>query len=178
MKQRQFRLTDKAIQELKARESQTRDALELRRLQAVRLYGSDERIEGVQRVSGASRRTIQRWVEHYESRGIEGLKAGWVGGNRGKLNEEERTALGKDLRERRPSEVLAFEERVSTGEYWTIEDVKQWVEKRCGVRYRSLPSYHHLLTESGLSYQRPEHIYRSRPNEVVIADFEAEAEKK
>ena len=72
MKQRQFRLTDTQIRELEAQEGQTRDALELRRLQAVRLYGSNERIEGVQRVSGVSRRTIQRWVMHYESRGMAG----------------------------------------------------------------------------------------------------------
>lgn len=178
MKQRQFRLTDKQIRELAAREGQTRDALELRRLQAVRLYGSDEGIEAVHRVSGVSRRTIQRWVTHYENRGIAGLKAGWVGGNRRKLSEQQRTALALELRERRPSELLGVEERVRSGEFWTIEDVQHWVKKCYGVVYRSVRSYHSLLTESGLSYQHPEHIYRSRPSEVVIVDFEAEAEKK
>jgi len=39
-------------------------------------------------------------------------------------------------------------------------------------------SLHALLADSGLSYQRPEGIYRSRPSQALIADFEAEAEKK
>ena len=56
--------------------------------------------------------------------------------------------------------------------------VELGVEKRYGVRYRSVPSYHTLLQRSGLSYQHPEGIYRSRPNEATIAEFEAEAEKK
>jgi hypothetical protein len=35
-----------------------------------------------------------------------------------------------------------------------------------------------VLIAAGFSFQQPEGIYRSRPNEAVIADFEAEAEKK
>ena len=46
------------------------------------------------------------------------------------------------------------------------------------MHYRSRESYRLVLIEAGLSFQQPEGIYRSRPNEVVIADFEAETEKK
>ena len=73
MKQRQFSLSAEAIQQFEKREQETREALELRRLQAVRLYGSGADIEVVQQVSGARRRTIQRWVYTYEAAGLEGL---------------------------------------------------------------------------------------------------------
>ena len=40
MKQRQFKLSPEAVVQLEKREQETREALELKRLQAVRLYGS------------------------------------------------------------------------------------------------------------------------------------------
>jgi len=35
-----------------------------------------------------------------------------------------------------------------------------------------------VLIKAGFSFPQPEGIYRSRPNEALIADFEAETEKK
>ena len=63
MKQRQFKLSPEAVVQLEKREQETREALELKRLQAVRLYGSGVEMGVVQQVSRASRRTIQRWVD-------------------------------------------------------------------------------------------------------------------
>ena len=67
MKQRKFNLGSEAIVQFEKREQERREALELRRLQAVRLYGSGTDMAVVQQVSGASRRTIQRWVYNYEA---------------------------------------------------------------------------------------------------------------
>lgn len=178
MKQRKFRLSADVIREFEKRERETRDTLELRRLQAVRLYGSDAEIGVVQQVSGASRRTIQRWVDSYEAGGLERLKAGWKGGNHRGLSEAQRAALKQQIQHQRPNEALGTEAQAQGDEFWTVADVRELVETHYGVYYRSGRSYHELLHESGLSYQRPEGIYRSRPNETVIADFEADAEKK
>src|SRR5579871_4168207 len=102
MKQRQFRLNEEAVRAFAAREGETREAVELRRLQAVRLYGSGADIEVVQQVSGASRRTIQRWVDDYEAKGLEGLKPGWKGGNHRCLSQAQHEALGVLVRNHRP----------------------------------------------------------------------------
>ncbi|MEP6986575.1 MAG: hypothetical protein ABI970_13300, partial [Chloroflexota bacterium] len=59
-----------------------------------------------------------------------------------------------------------------------VETVAAAIEQWYGVRYRSRESYRLVLIEAGFSFQQPEGIYRSRPSEVVIADFEAQAEKK
>jgi len=132
----------------------------------------------VQQVSRASRRTIQRWVDSYEAGGLEGLKAGWKGGNHRGLSEAQRTALKKQLQNQRPNEVLATGAEAQGARFWSVSDVRELVETHYGVHYRSVRSYHGLLRACGLSYQRPEGIYRSRPSQAVIADFEAEAEKK
>lgn len=178
MKQRQFNLSAEAILQFKKREQETREALEMRRLQAVRLYGSGADIAVVQQVSGASRRTIQRWVYTYEAAGLEGLAPGWKGGNHRVLSVAQRTAVLEQLQHQSPNDVLSAAERPSDGKFWTVADVQVLVENHYKVHYGSVRSYHSLLRESGLSYQRPEGIYRSRPSEAVIADFEAGTEKK
>jgi transposase len=178
MKQRKFKLSAEAVVQFEKREHETREALELRRLQAVRLYGSGVDIAVVQQVSMASRRTIQRWVDSYEARGLEGLKAGWKGGNHRSLSEAQRTALTHQLQNQPPNAGLATGEETPDDKFWTVATVRELVEQQYGVRYRSVRSYHALLHESGLSYQQPEGIYRSRPSQTVIAEFEADAEKK
>ena len=178
MAKRKFKLSAEAIQQFEKREHETREALELRRLQAVRLYGSGAALTAVQQVSGAGCRTIQSWVESYEKQGLDGLKPGWKGGNHRVLSVTQRTAVLEQLRHQSPSDVLSAAERPTDGKFWTMADVQALVENHYKVHYDSVRSYHSLLHESGLSYQRPEGIYRSRPSEAVIADFEADAEKK
>ena len=178
MAKRQFGLTVEAIVQISRREHETREALELRRLQAVRLYGQGEALSAVEHVSGASRRTILRWVSQYERAGLAGLKPGWAGGNHRGLSEAQWAAVGVQLREFSPTAVLGCDESAVGAAFWTVDRVRQLVETHYGVRYRSVRSYHRLLEASGLSYQRPEGIYRSRPSDAVIADFEADAEKK
>jgi transposase len=85
MKHRQFNLTKEAIQALEAAERETRDALALRRLQGVRMYGSGLDMKLVQQVTSAARRTVDDWVKAYRTHGVVGLKPGWKGGNSRKL---------------------------------------------------------------------------------------------
>ena len=178
MAKRKFKLSAEAVQAFEKREHETREALELRRLQAVRLYGSGAALTVVKQVSGAGGRTIQSWVESYEREGPAGLKPGWKGGNHRVLSVAQRAALREQLQHQSPNDVLSAAERPSDGQFWTVADVQALVENHYKVHYGSVRSYHSLLRESGLSYQRPEGIYRSRPSEAVIADFEADTEKK
>ena len=89
-----------------------------------------------------------------------------------------REELTAKLNQMRVAQALTEEERGSHSQFWTIEAVERVVEKWYGVRYQSRESYRRLLVEAGFSVQHPEGIYRSRPSEAVIADFEADAEKK
>jgi len=163
---------------LEAAERETREALELRRLQGVRIYGSGQDMKIVRQVTGAARRTVEDWIKAYRAGGVAGLKPGWKGGNSRKLAVTERQELASRLQQMTVEQALSQEERGSSGPFWTIEAVEKVVEKWYGVRYRSRESYRLLLVEAGFSFQRPEGIYRSRPSDAVIAAFEADAEKK
>jgi len=178
MKHRKFKLNADEIRDIEGREHETREALELRRLQAVRMYGSGLDMHIVEQVSGAARRTIADWVKSYQKTGIEGLKPGWKGGNHRKLSAEQRRECEQRLQQTTPEQALSGQTEQALDGFWSVETVAAAVAHWYGVRYLSRESYRVLLIEAGLSFQQPEGIYRSRPSDAVIANFEADAEKK
>lgn len=178
MKHRQFNLSKDEVQALEAAEGETRDARVLRRLQGIRLYGSGLDMGIVKQVTGAARRTVEDGVKVYRAQGIAGLKPGWAGGKNRKLSAEARAAVGRRLHEIRVEQVPGSVASQDAAVFWTIETVAQAVAQWYGVRYRSRESYRRLLHEAGFRFQQPEGIYRARPSDAVIADFEANAEKK
>jgi transposase len=178
MAKRQFQLTDEEIRAIAQAERQTRDAYELRRLQAVRLYGSGVPTPEITQLVHCDDRRIRVWAQKYGQHGLEGLKSQWQGENALKLSRAQRADLKQRVQAYRPDEVIAPALRVSQGAFWTVSDMQIVVEAWYDVVYRSPQSYRNLLHECGLSYQHTEQVYRSRPDAQTIADFEAELEKK
>jgi transposase len=122
--------------------------------------------------------SVRQWVQRYKQAGVRGLQSQWQGGNANKLTPEQRADLKKRLHRNRPDQSIEPDIRVDQGQFWTVSDVQIVVERWYGVTYRSDDSYRHLLHASGFSYQRTEQVYRSRPNDVTVSDFEAQLEKK
>lgn len=178
MGKRKFQLSDDEKQRFEQAERQTRDAYELRRLQAVRLYGSGIATSEITRLIQASDRRIREWTHKYQQSGLEGLQSQWQGENALKLSREQRTDLKQRMEQYRPDQVIAADVRLSRGAFWTVSDVQIVVNAWYQVEYRTSDSYRNLLHECGLSYQRTEKVYRSQPDVQTVADFEAELEKK
>lgn len=111
--------------------------------------------------------------------GAEGLRSKRYGNeNAAKLTREQRTEVKDKVHQYQPDQILPSDIRVSRGEFWTVSDLRIAVKRWYGVSYQSDTSYRTLLKECGLSLQRVENQYRSRPDEETIAAFEAELEKK
>lgn len=178
MAQRKFTLTEHEIGALRQAADQTQDARELKRLQAVRLYGEGRDVADIVSVVDCTPRSLLRWCAQYRAEGVGGLPSKWRGGNAAKLTREQREAIKAKLHSYRPDQLLPPNMRVSQGAFWTVSDLRIAVQEWYGVSYQSENSYYTLLHESGFSLQRPEKHYRSRPDEQTIADFEAELEKK
>jgi transposase len=178
MAKRQFQLTDEERQALAQAERQTRDAYALRRLQAVRLYGSGAPTAEIMQLIQVSDRRVREWAQKYRQAGLDGLQSHWQGENALKLSREQRADLRQRLQQYRPDQVIAADIRISQGQFWTVSDLQIVVKAWYAVEYRTLDSYRTLLHECGLSYQRTEKVYRSRPDAQTIADFEAALEKK
>ena len=178
MAKRQLQLTEKEVAAFRQRENETKDILEQRRLQAVRAYGTGVAIRDILSVVDCHEDSVRQWASQYQAQGLAGLASKWSKDNASKLSQSQRADLRERLKSTRPDEVIAKEKRSSQGQFWTVSDLQIVVEEWYEVVYRDIGSYRRLLKESGFSYQRTEQVYRSRPSEAEVADFEAELEKK
>src|SRR5260370_3636885 len=113
MAKRKFELTDEAQAAFEQAERQTRDAYELKRLQAVRLYGSGIATTQITRLVQASEGRIREWTHKYEQQGLVGLKSALEGENALKLSREQREDLKQHLPHYRPQQVMVPAARVS-----------------------------------------------------------------
>lgn len=175
---RKFRLSEQDQAVFRQAEESASDSREVKRLQAVRLYGSGFAVAIVQEATGCSWRALMEWCQAYRRHGLAGLKSHWQGNNALKLSREQRADLMERLRSYRPDQLLSAEVRVSRGQFWTVSDLKIVVQAWYSVSYRSEGSYRSLLHASRFSQQHVQNQYRSRPDERAIADFEAGLEKK
>jgi transposase len=180
MAKRQFQLTDKEIENLKGYEKRVWRIADLKRLQAVRLYGSSHEVADILDMVGCGESSLRLWVQQYQQLGLESLLAQYANSsqNARKLSVEQEADLCEKLQQYRPDQVLSVQACYGTGQFWTVEDVKTVVALWYEVSYADKGSYRQLLHRCGFSYQRSEQIYKSRPADAVIADFEAELEKK
>ncbi len=178
MAKRRFQLTETDKQAFEQAEGQTRDACALRRLQALRLYGTGTPMPDLQRLLPVSDRRLREWSQKYRQAGLAGLKSQWQAENALKLSREQRVDVQQRLQHYRPEQVMAADVRLSQGQFWTVSDLQIGVKSGDAVEYRTPGWYRTLLHECGLSYQRTEKVYRSRPAAHSVADFEAELEKK
>jgi transposase len=178
MAKRQFQLNAKEVEQLRQTEQQTRDGHELKRLQAVRLYGTGMSIGQIMDIHNCGESSIREWVQKYQQTGLSALRSTWSTQNASKLTGAQQTDWRTRLHEDRPDQLLPAAVRVSAGQFWTVSDLMVVVEQWYGVTYQDAGSYRNLFKRCGLSYHRAERVYKSRPSEADLAEFEAELEKK
>jgi len=180
MAKRTFHLNEKEKNAFRKREAASRETTELKRLQAVRLYGSGRTVADIMDVTGCTESSLRRWVKHYREQGLMGLRTDYStrSQNSSRLTEAQRVDLQQRLHDYRPDQLLTPDIRIASGKFWTVSDLAIAVEQWYGVIYQDRGSYRNLLHHCGFSYQRAERVYKSRPSEAEIAEFEAELEKK
>jgi transposase len=178
MAKRQFILSEQETNELRRAEAQTQNVRELKRLQAVRMYGNGQPTAEIEALLGCSWRALMDWCQRYRAEGVRGLASKYDGQNAAKMTQEQRREMADKLNQYRPDQIIPPELRLSKGQFWTVSDLKIVVGKWYGVTYQSDTSYRSLLHASRFSLQRPESRYRHRPDDLTVAEFEAEVEKK
>ena len=174
---RTFMLNEQEGVALRARYDRCKEGATRSRYQAIWMYGTGYPVDEIIQVVGCSRSSLMNWRRTYLDRGAEGLEDERVGGNRSKLTAAQREDLKTHLQSSTPAMVLGPQTATKEGQFWTVPDVHQAVEKWYGVTYGSATSIRNLLASSGFSYQRPAKIFKSRrPSQVV--EFEEAFEKK
>ncbi len=178
MAKRQFQLTTDELQALWQAYERADDPQEQRRWQAVRLYGAGWQVGEIEAITGCSETSLRRWARQFRQCGSDGLRSQWRGGNRALLSETQREQLITLVQQTRPDAVLGHHQRRYLTPFWTVDDLKVLVQVRFGVVWQSRTSYITLLHACGLSVQRVNKQFRSRPSEEAIAEAEIALEKK
>ncbi len=174
MAYRKFELSEQERGELQRAYDSAEDTRYQQRVQGVRLYGEGRAVSDIQAIVGCSERSLLRWCDTYRQEGV----AGWRGGNNARLTPTQRAEVVAKVQHYQPDQVLTSEGRVSRGTFWTVSDLRIGIERWYGVSWRSANSYRTFLAQAGLSLQRTENTYRSWPDDLTIAHFEARLEKK
>ncbi len=178
MTKRQFQLTEQEIERFRQAEQRTRDVHELKRLQAVRLYGSGMAIGQIMDIHNCGESSAREWVQKYQQGGLPAMRSNWSTQKASKLTGEQQADLRARLHEYRPDQLLPADARLSTGRFWTVSDLMVVVEQWYGVTYQDTGSYRNLFKRCGFSYHRAERVYKSRPSEADLVEFAAGLEKK
>lgn len=179
MANRKLILDEREVAALKQAADRTSDPAGLKRLQAVRLYGTGHPVAEIAEIVDTSSTSIYRWALWYRQGGQAELQSKYEGNqNAAKLHRDQKADLRERLHQHRPDEVLPPNIRVSQGQFWTLSDLKVVVKQWYGVRYQSNSSYRELFKECDFSVQRTAGQYRSQASQEEIADFEEQLEKK
>jgi transposase len=115
------------------------------------------------------------WCRSYREAGVTSLVDQRVGGNRALLTPHQLERLQYLLGSYTPRQLFGAAGCVGTGQFWTVGDLAQLIQREFDVSYKSETSYRELLDKCGFSYQRPVKQYKSR-TELKVAEFEEQLE--
>lgn len=176
MRQRAFHLTETQACELQGAYHNCQDAQTRTRYQAVRLYGLGYATREIETICGCSRSSLMEWCRSYQEAGVVGLVDQRVGGNRALLTPPQLERLQDLLDGYTPAQLFGAPACVGTGQFWTVGDLAQLLQREFAVSYKSATSLRELLGTCGFSYQRPAKQYKSR-SALKVAEFEEQLEK-
>ena len=123
------------------------EALEKRRMEAVKLLKKGWSQAAVAREVGVHRQSVSRWAKCFEESGRKGLKRAGRAGRKPRLSPADLRRVERGLK--RGPEALGY-----TTSLWTSRRVAELIEQECGVKFH--PSHvWRILQRLGWSCQRP-----------------------
>jgi transposase len=177
MRTRTFRLTDPESNALQTAYLHCPSADTKIRYQAVRLYGLGYPVVQILDICGCSRTSLMEWSRAFRQKGVTALVDHRMGGNHAKLRPHQLEHLKKQLHQYTPGQLLGQRDCVGGGQFWSLSDLANLLERDYGVVYQSPTSLSTLMTRCEFSYQRTSKQYKSR-SEAKVLDFEQTLEKK
>jgi transposase len=135
------------------------EALERRRMRAIRLFEQGESQGTVARRLGVSRTTAMRWAQAWEEEGREGLRAAGRAGRKPRLSSDQL----EDVEQALLQGPLAFGYAT---ELWTLPRVAELIHRITGVRYHPGHVWR-VMHQLGWSLQKPTTRAKERDEEAI-----------
>lgn len=146
-----------AIQQKIARSDESRYD---HRLHGLLLVAGGQSCQQVADLFGDDRRTVQRWVNRFESHGLEGMREGERSGRPATLDAKQWAALGRDLR-RDP------EEFGHVGHLWDGKLLSEHLGRRYGITL-GVRQCQRIFGQMGFRLRKPRpQVAQSDPVKVV-----------
>lgn len=118
------------------------ESLEFKRAVAVKMFISDFKTEDICHLLNVSDSFVSKWKIIYENEGVQGLKVNYKG-SKGFLTEDQHY------------EVVFH---IKNQPYYSVEELRDYIERHYGVVYVSKQSYYDLLKEGGLSWHQTQAV--------------------
>jgi transposase len=143
-----------------------RDAVEVRRVRAVRFSSRDWPVPRIAEALDVTRTSVRRWIRLYEAEGLEGLKTKPRPGRPAKVDDEYRRLLVQVVET--PPRQLGY-----SFNRWTLAHLGLYMDKETGVTV--CPSrLRRILKELGYVYKRPRHHLSHRRDPELYSLKKAE----
>jgi len=141
--------------------SQSRDSREVKRGLCVKMVKEGMAGKKVAALLGVSPPYVTKWKKIYAARAEEGLRLGYQG-SRGFLCPQERASL-----------LVWLQEQMEQKQPLSVERLRDEIEERFGVVYRSRQSYYDLLHVAKASYHKTQKQNPKRDEAQVLERREA-----
>jgi putative transposase len=128
----------------------SKDSREVKRAIAVKMSQEKVKHQNISNYLQVSASFISKWVMIYEEQGANALLLNYRG-KPGYLSEEEK------------QEVVSFLKQQS---YFSVEQLRDYLESQYQVVYKSKQSYYNLLDEGGLSWKKTQ---KKTPKETKLS---------
>ncbi|MUG93826.1 hypothetical protein F7734_15965 [Scytonema sp. UIC 10036] len=129
----------------------TKEPKEQLRALAVQMVENNYTYREIQQILDVSLGFISKCKKSYDENGINGLKLGYKG-TTGYLTQEQKENILTWLKSR---------------EWWSIDEVYDYILETYGVTFESKQSYYHLLHEAGLSWKKSQRTHPSKDDALV-----------
>lgn len=128
------------------------EGLEIKRALAVKMIIHNFKTKDICSLLDVSDSFVSKWKTIYENEGAEKLRLQYKGGT-GFLTESQRFEILFHLKNQ---------------PRYSVEELKDWIERRYGVVYQSKQPYYDLLKEAGLSWHQTQAINPKRDESQVL----------
>lgn len=140
------------IEELKAFISKQRDARQVKKALAVKLFYQGYGYEAIIAILDISMGSVANWKQAYEAQGLRGFQPRHQG-RQGALNPADRAAVIEWLQQK---------------PIWTLGELESYLASDYDVVYESKQSYYTLFQEAGLSWKKTSKV-NPKADEAAVA---------
>jgi putative transposase len=125
---------------------------EIKRAIAVKMVSQDFLVKDICELLDVSDSFVSKWKTVYEEQGAKGLLLRYKGST-GFLTPRQRCEV-----------ILHLKNQT----HFSVEELRDWIERRYGVVYQSKQSYYDLLKDAGISWHRTEPVNPKRDEPKVL----------